>query len=147
MSQQGGGIIPVPLTPPPPKIKCTPTPIPIRTRLPAPRVPLQPVRQRLGAVAALEGLCGAAWGGDTGVSTAPSPRGGHGATGGGLTRLPAAVARLVQRLAGAAPVQALGAVAGQARGVCGHRGVTRGHRDMGWGHRDVGWGRRDIGWG
>lgn len=37
-----------------------PSPVPpaICTRLPAPRVPVQPVRQRLGTVPLLEGLCG-----------------------------------------------------------------------------------------
>jgi len=43
---------------PPPPQPGSPVPAGTRTRLPAPRVPGQPVRQRLRAVPALEGLCG-----------------------------------------------------------------------------------------
>lgn len=66
--------IPSPAPSPPAQLG-SPLPAGIRTRLPAPRVPVQPIWQRLRAVPALEGLCG---GTGTPVSAStrcpPSPR-------------------------------------------------------------------------
>lgn len=141
-----GGIVPAspslspgpPASPAPPPQLGSPVPAGIRTRLPAPRVPVQLLWQRLRAVPVLEGLCGDK---DTRQSPVPTPSvrpGSSFAPGKGrrrrwgcrgrraLTGLAAALARLgsgvAQGLAGPALLQVLGAAAGQARGVCGHRG-------------------------